>query len=48
MYTTDHIFPVLPIKHWVNQGGETTTPKKLEIWKNIQYQTEVFYSVHVV
>ena len=29
MYTTDHIFPVLPIKHLVNQYGEPTTPQKL-------------------
>ena len=30
MYTTDHIFPVLIIKHLVNQEGEQTTPHKLE------------------
>ena len=29
MYTIDHIFPVLPIKHLVNQDGESTTPQKL-------------------
>ena len=29
IYTTDHIFPVLPIKHLVNQDGESTTPNKL-------------------
>ena len=29
MYTIDHIFPVLPIKHLVNQYGEPTTPHKL-------------------
>ena len=29
MYTTDHIFTVLPIKHLVNQDGEPTTPHKL-------------------
>ena len=29
MYTTDHIFPVLPIKHLVNQDGELTTTHKL-------------------
>ena len=29
-YTTDHIFPVLPIKHLVNQDSEPTTPHKLE------------------
>ena len=29
MYTTDHISPVIPIKHLLNQGGEPTTPCKL-------------------
>ena len=29
MYTTDHIFPILPIKNLVNQDGELTTPHKL-------------------
>ena len=29
MYTTDHIFPVLPIKHLVNQNSEPDTPNKL-------------------
>ena len=29
MYTTDHIFPVLPIKYMVNEDGEPTTPFKL-------------------
>ena len=29
MYTTDHIFPFLPIKHMVNQEGEPTMPHKL-------------------
>ena len=29
MYTTDHIFPVLPIKDFVNEDGDTTTPYKL-------------------
>ena len=29
MYTTDHIFPVLPIKHLVNHDSEPTTPHKL-------------------
>ena len=30
MYTTHHIFPVLPIKHLVNQDGEPTTRHKME------------------
>ena len=29
MYKTDHIFPVIPIKHLVNQDGEPTMPQKL-------------------
>ena len=29
MFTTDHIFPVLSIKHLVNQDCEPTTPHKL-------------------
>ena len=29
MYTTDHIFPVLPFKHLVNQDGEPTTPQNM-------------------
>ena len=33
MYTTDHIFPVLPIKHLVNKDSEPTTPHKLETGK---------------
>ena len=29
MYTTDHIFPVLPIKYLISEDGGTTTPYKL-------------------
>ena len=29
MYTTDHIFPVLPIKDMINEDGDTTTPYEL-------------------
>ena len=29
MYTTDHIFPVLPIKYLINKDGDPTTPHKL-------------------
>ena len=29
MYTTDHIFPVLPIKDIINKDGDPTTPHKL-------------------
>ena len=28
MYTTDHIFPVLPIKDLINKDGDSTTPHK--------------------
>ena len=30
MYTTDHIFPVLPIKYLINKDGDPATPHKLE------------------
>ena len=33
MYTTDHIFPVLPIKDLINQDGDPTTPHKLATGK---------------
>ena len=29
MYTTDNIFPVLPIKYLINEDGNPTTPYKL-------------------
>ena len=29
MYTTDHIFQVLPIKDLINEDGDPTTPNKL-------------------
>ena len=29
MYTTDHIFLVLPIKYLINKDGDPTTPYKL-------------------
>ena len=29
MYTTDHIFPVLPIKDLIKEDGDPTTPHKL-------------------
>ena len=29
MYTTDHIFSVLPIKDLINEDGSPTTPHKL-------------------
>ena len=29
MYTTDHIFPVIPIKDLINEDGDPTTPHKM-------------------
>ena len=29
IYTTDHIFPVLPIKYLINEDGDPITPHKL-------------------
>ena len=29
MYTTDHIFPVLPIKDLINEDGDPNTPYNL-------------------
>ena len=29
IYTTDHIFPVLPIKDLMNEDGDPTTPYKM-------------------
>ena len=29
IYTTDHIFTVIPIKHLVNQDSESNTPQKM-------------------
>ena len=31
IYTTDHIFPVLPIKDMINEDGDPTTSHKLAI-----------------
>ena len=33
MYTTDHIFPILPTKDLTNEDGELTTPCKLATGK---------------
>ena len=30
MHTTDHIFPVLPIKYFINEDDDPTTPHKME------------------
>ena len=29
MYTTDHIFTIIPIKDMINEDGDPTTPYKL-------------------
>ena len=34
MYTTDHIFPVIPIKDLINEDGDLTTPHKLATGTN--------------
>ena len=34
MYTTDHIFPVLPIKDMINEDGDATMTHKLATGKN--------------
>ena len=48
MYTTDSIFPVLTIKHLVNQDGEPTTPHKLETVEKPSDSNLRFYSVHML
>ena len=35
MYTTDHIFPILPIKYMINDDGDPTTPFKLATGKKL-------------
>ena len=30
MYTTDHIFSILPIKYLINEDGDPTAPHKLD------------------
>ena len=39
MYTTDHIFTVLPIKHLVNKDGESTTSHKLATGTKLSVST---------
>ena len=46
MYTTDHIFPVLPIKDLINEDGYPTTPYKLAT--GTKRHIYVFYFVHVL
>ena len=48
MYTTDHIFPVLPIKDMINKDSDLTTPYKLATGTNLQYHIYVCCFVHVL
>ena len=45
MYTTDHIFPVLPIKDLINEDGNPTTPNKLATGKktSVSYLRVLFF-----
>ena len=48
MYTTNHIFPFIPIKHLVNYEDELTNPKTWKLAENLQYQTHVLYCVYLL
>ena len=48
MYTTDHIFPVLPIKYVINKESDPNTSFKLATCMNLQYQIYACYFVHVL
>ena len=49
MYTTDHIFPVLPIKDMINKDGDTTMPYKLATGtKHLVSYLRVFFCPCVV
>ena len=48
MYTTNHIFPVLPIKDLINEDGDPTTPHKLETGTKLQCLIYVCYFFHVL
>ena len=45
MYTTDHIFPVLPIKDLINEDGDTTRSFKLATVKkpSVSYLCVLFF-----
>ena len=47
MYTTDHIFPVLPIKDLINKDGDTTMPFKLVTGTkpSVSHLRELFFHV---
>ena len=48
MYTTDHIFPVLPIKDLINEDGDPTTPHKLATGTKPPCHIYACYFVHVL
>ena len=45
IYTSDHIFPVLPIKDLINEDGDPTTPQKLATGTkpSVSYLRVLFY-----
>ena len=47
MYTTDHFFPVLPIKDMINEGSDMTTPFKLatDTKPSVSYLRVLFFHV---
>ena len=47
LYTTDNIFPFLPIKHLVNKDGELTVPYKLAPGTKPSVSNLRVYYVHV-
>ena len=48
MYTTDHIFPVLPMKDLMNEDGDPTTPHKLATGKKPSVSHLRVFFVHVL
>ena len=48
MYTTDHIFPVLPIKDIIKEDGDPTTPYKLATGTKPSVSHYACYFVHVL
>ena len=49
MYTTDNIFPVLPIKHLLNQDAEPTMPHEMATGtKPLVSNLHVLFCPHVV
>ena len=49
MYTTDHMFPVLPIKDLINVDGDPTTPHKLATGKkpSVSHLRVLFFPIVV-